>query len=368
MPSPVRFDVSALLSRAGKLTEGLASGAPALAEVAAKAKAALLTQARPIDGKALRETLQSSPRGLAGGQGAFDPSGFVKTGSPPAPVPEGARFEPGSFTGEGGHLTYKIFIPSGAGSEERPLVVMLHGCTQSPDDFARGTGMNALAEREGAYVVYPAQSREANAQKCWNWFRHGDQQRDRGEPALIVGLVRALLREHRIDPRRVYVAGLSAGGAAAAVLGQIYPEIFAAVGVHSGLACGAASDMSSAFAAMRGSGAAPPAGATFVPTIVFHGDQDSTVSPINGLQVIAQAAGVTHLQTTIDRGRSAGGVAYTRTVQVDAAGVPMLEHWVLHGAGHVWSGGDPAGSYTDARGPDASAAMLRFFAGHAQRR
>jgi poly(hydroxyalkanoate) depolymerase family esterase len=277
-------------------------------------------------------------------------------------VPAGASFTERTFNGAAGLLAYKLYVPAGAGSAPLPLVVMLHGCTQSPDDFAIGTRMNELAERDGILVAYPAQSRAANAQKCWNWFRAVDQGRS-GEPALIAGMVGQIRREHAVDPARVYVAGLSAGGAAAAVLGQNYPELFAAVGVHSGLACGAAADMASAFAAMRSGAIVPPTGAR-MPTIVFHGDHDTTVAPVNGEQVVAQAEPAEHLTATIETVTAPGGRVYTRTVQADATGRPLSEHWVLHGAGHAWAGGDPAGSYTDPRGPDASAAMLRFFRHH----
>ena len=189
-------------------------------------------------------------------------------------------------------------------------------------------------------------------QKCWNWFNAGDQQRDGGEPSLIAGIAMQVVEEFSADPARVYVAGLSAGGAAAAIMAATYPDIFAAVGVHSGLACGAARDMPSAFADMGGGGTIRPRGeGRTVPTIVFHGDADRTVNLVNSDHVIAQARQEAALTKTVTHGETPAGMAYTRTVQLDAAGGEVLEQWVLHGAGHAWSGGSASGSYTDARGP-----------------
>ncbi len=244
---------------------------------------------------------------------------------------------------------------------------MLHGCTQNPDDFAKGTGMNDAALAQGFYVLYPAQSRRANAQRCWNWFKHSHQQRGRGEPAMLAAMTREVMAQHAIDPQRVYVAGLSAGGAMAAILGSAYPDLYAAVGVHSGLAAGAATDLPGALAAMRGGASAPTAApAHGVPTIVFHGDADPTVHPANGEQVIAACTGTgSSVETHQVRGGSAR--ACTRRVHVDAAdGRVVAEHWVVHGSPHAWSGGNPQGSYTDSLGPDATAEMLRFFFEHPQ--
>ncbi|MDB5360702.1 MAG: esterase [Rhodospirillales bacterium] len=288
-------------------------------------------------------------------------------------VAEGGRFVTLSYANDAGSRAYKLYIPSRYRGKALPLIVMLHGCTQSPDDFAAGTRMNHLAEAENCFVAYPAQAPSANASKCWNWFSPADQRRGAGEPSLIAGMTRRIMRDHAIDPSRVYVAGLSAGAAAAAVLGSEYPDLYAAIGVHSGLPCGAARDVASAFAAMR-QGAATPArrggagqaGAQrSIPTIVFHGDRDSTVHPRNGDQVIAQVMTATAgLRTSVERGEVPGGLAYSRTLHVDAGGQAVIEQWVVHGGGHAWSGGSAAGSYTDPRGPDASAEMLRFFLEH----
>jgi poly(hydroxyalkanoate) depolymerase family esterase len=289
----------------------------------------------------------------------------------PESLPDGASFTTHSFSNEAGSRAYKLYVPSTHRGAPAALVVMLHGCTQSPDDFAAGTRMNALAEEHGLLVAYPAQAPSANAQKCWNWFSRSDQQRDRGEPSLIAGITRQVARDHAVDARLVYVAGLSAGGAAAAIMGLTYPDLYAAVGVHSGLACGAAHDVPSAFTAMRqgaaGASPRPSRAQRLVPTIVFHADRDGTVHPRNGDQVMSQAGAALPqgLRTEVEHGQVAGGHAYSRTIHADANGRAQLEQWLVHGGGHAWSGGSPAGSYTDPRGPDASREMLRFFLSHA---
>jgi poly(hydroxyalkanoate) depolymerase family esterase len=239
---------------------------------------------------------------------------------------------------------------------------MLHGCTQDADDFAAGTRMNEAARERGWCVLYPAQAQEMNPSRCWNWFKTSHQRRDRGEPEILNGMTLEVMLAHGIDPRRVYVAGLSAGGAMAAILGATYPERFAAVGVHSGLPVGAAADANSAFAAMRGAAAAEGSSAA-PPTIVFHGDQDATVHPVNGERVAA-AAGRNAEAAAPESLGAVNGRDCTRKRWRDAAGRIVAEHWLVHGAGHAWSGGSARGSHSDVRGPDASAEMLRFFAQH----
>ncbi|WP_043527629.1 alpha/beta hydrolase family esterase [Litchfieldella xinjiangensis] len=293
------------------------------------------------------------------------------------------KFIAGTFANQAGTRDYKLYIPSGDHEQPLPLVVMLHGCTQNPDDFAIGTGMNRLAEAQPCYVLYPAQPAAANSSKCWNWFKASDQQRERGEPSIIAGMTRQVLDEHRLDEQRVYVAGLSAGGAMAATLAMTYPELYAAVGVHSGLPHAAAHDLPSAFAAMQG-GSGPlashgkggaygsPATAAGVPAIVFHGDRDTTVNPCNGDRVAAQCAPSVNARSDTGetmaereaRGRVDKGHSYTCVTRHDASGAPIQEQWRIHGAGHAWSGGDARGSYTDPKGPDASKEMLRFFLAH----
>ncbi len=290
------------------------------------------------------------------------------------------------FRNQAGTRAYRLYLPASSPDTPMPLLVMLHGCAQSPEDFAAGTQMNRLAEQHGFIVAYPEQAANANGSKCWNWFRPQDQQRDSGEPSLIAGITREIAAGHPVDPQRIYVAGLSAGASMAVVLGETYPDLFAGVGAHSGLPYAAAHDMPSAFAAMAGGRAGLPdlsslpglsalsgSAATarrqathFVPTIVFHGDQDTTVGPGNGVEIVRQAAAA-----LADQGRPAspatqpgvasGGRSYVRTVYADPQGRPRVESWVLQGAGHAWSGGDASGSYTDPTGPDASAEMLRFF-------
>lgn len=297
---------------------------------------------------------------------------------PPASEPPAAgQFIDRTYTNRAGTRDYKVYIPRGYHGQALPVVVMLHGCTQSPDDFAAGTRMNAVAERELFFVVYPAQSASANRSKCWKWFSRSDQERESGEPSLIAGITSHVVREYRLDAGRVYVAGLSAGGAMAAIMGVAYPDIYAAIGVHSGLPYGAAHDLPSAFAAMKrapataaipqhGRPTPDPHRPRSVPAIVFHGDADKTVHPGNCDEVLAQAAGLEGLSLITERGRVPGGKSYTRSVYTDPRGRAVMERWLIHGAGHGWSGGSSGGSHTIPAGPDASQAMVRFFLQHAR--
>jgi poly(hydroxyalkanoate) depolymerase family esterase len=302
---------------------------------------------------------------------------------PPSPPIEGApgEFIAGSFTNAAGTRAYKLHVPRGPFTQALPLLVMLHGCKQDPDDFAAGTRMNRLADTGGWIVLYPGQDRSVNALGCWNWFQEADQQRGRGEPSIIADMTRHVIATQPVDPQRVYVAGLSAGGAMAAIMATTYPELYAAAGIHSGLPHAAANDLVSALRAMK-RGPSPRGGEAdrqeqhAVPTIVFHGDHDTTVHPVNGDEVIARARygasarplddeleAFTEL-VAVEQGEVPGGHAFSRTLHRDEQGRCDAEHWVIHGAGHAWSGGDPSGSYTDPAGPDASKEMLRFFLEH----
>jgi poly(hydroxyalkanoate) depolymerase family esterase len=245
---------------------------------------------------------------------------------------------------------------------------------------AAGTRMNRLADKHAFLVAYPAQSANANRSNCWNWFNVSDQARDRGEPSLIAGIAREVASSYRVDEQRIFVAGLSAGAAMAVILGTTYPELFAGVGAHSGLPYGAADDVPSALAAMRGGSrpifsrrdsrspiATPGVAPTRAPqTIVFHGDHDTLVHADNGFEIVSRAITLGRAQTgclkqSVQGRVSVNGRECTITTYRDSMMRPFIEHWVLHGAGHAWSGGCSSGSYIDERGPDASAEMVRFF-------
>ncbi|MES2072045.1 MAG: PHB depolymerase family esterase [Pseudomonadota bacterium] len=304
---------------------------------------------------------------------------------PPQDVPAAnddtdlGHFLNASYSNQAGTRSYKLFIPSSYHGQALPLVVMLHGCTQNPDDFALGTGMNRIAEEQQCLVAYPAQSQAANSSKCWNWFNALDQQRDQGEPSIIAGITREIMDHYSVDPRQVFIAGMSAGGAMAVILGSTYPDLYAAVGIHSGLPYAAAQDLPSALSAMKGRGhhnGKADQALQQIPVIVFHGDLDNTVSPRNGDQIIAQSLADTQApagkdgplksKVAVESGRAGHGHAYTRTVHSGEDGKSVAEQWLVHGVGHAWSGGSQRGTYTDPKGPDAAREMMRFFSTHPQ--
>jgi poly(hydroxyalkanoate) depolymerase family esterase len=312
---------------------------------------------RLMKGGKLAEAAEALQRGLQG-----------RTSSHPTsePAPATGQFLDLTFTNPSGKRPYKLYIPSGYHNQPVPLIVMLHGCTQSPDDFATGTRMNAVAEQYTCIVAYPEQVRYANLQRCWNWFSPEDQQRGHGEPSIIAGITQTVINDYAVDRNRIYIAGLSAGGALAAIMAQAYPDLYAAAGIHSGLASGAAHDLQSAMAAMANGAPGKPdtTSRRIVPTIVFHGDRDAAVNPANADSVIAQALRDGKLVTETRDGDTPDGHTYTTTLFRDRSGATVGEVWHVHGGGHAWFGGDPSGSFTDPQGPDATQEMLRFFLRH----
>jgi len=285
----------------------------------------------------------------------------------PLEIPDGAQYLSRSYACAAGRRSYKLYVPHRQHAGRRPLLIMLHGGTQDADDFAAGTRMNVLAEEHGFLVAYPSQCKSANPSLCWNWFKPEDQVRGAGEPSIIAGITDEIVAEYDIDPQRVFVAGLSAGGAMAGVMGATYPEVYAAVGVHSGLPYRSATDVASAFSAMRGDPGlqrrqrktGPRSDhALRVRTIVFHGDADQIVHPSNAAKIIEAKTGDTVERAKV---RSSASRAYTRAVTRDKTGTVVVEQWLIHGSGHAWSGGSADGTYTDPHGPDASRELLRFF-------
>jgi poly(hydroxyalkanoate) depolymerase family esterase len=345
-----RFDEATRLMRSGQLTEATASIQRALGG------AGLPGTGLPGAGSpGTAPGLGGLPgmTGLGGGLTGLNGLGGlggVRTSS--------SSRSPGTVTrGAVGALAYRLYVPT-APQRPAPLLVMLHGGTQDADGFAASTGMDEVAEREGIVVVYPEQSRSANAMGYWNWFRPGDQERDRGEPALIAAVAREVADAHDVDPARVGVAGFSAGAAMAAVLAAAYPDVFCGAGVHSGLPYRAAHDVGSAFAAMS-SPPATVADAGPVPLVVVHGDADRTVAPGNAAAVVRSVVGrdASHER---ESGGGDGGRSWTRERWREPGGRLLAESWTVHGMGHDWSGGRAGASYADPTGPDAATAIVEF--------
>jgi poly(hydroxyalkanoate) depolymerase family esterase len=331
----------------------------------------------------------ASPRSDGGFSGSDGGSAGRPDGSSPGDDGSAAAFD-ASGDAPGGQLLsrsyggrdYLLYVPvSYTAGTPAPLVVMLHGCTQTPADFAAGTQMDAQADAAGFLVAYPDEPTSANTEQCFNWFLPADQARGAGEPQLLAGIVGDVAGAYAVDAHRVYAAGLSAGAAMAVVLGATYPDVFAAIGAHSGLEYQAATDVTSGLTASASGGpdptqqgdaayAAMGAYARVVPVVVFQGTADTTVAPANGAQVAAQwvetdtKAGA-KLAAAASTPGAGGGKSYTLTTYADAAsGAPLVEEYLVSGLAHAWSGGSTAGTFTDPAAPDASAIMWAFFAAH----
>jgi poly(hydroxyalkanoate) depolymerase family esterase len=352
------------LTRAGRLAEATALIQRTLGGISAPVERSILADVPNEAGVRVVEVTPALP----------GPTIKGGTGASPSSQP-GGKFVEGAYSNSAGTRTYKLYIPRRYTGQAVPLIMMLHGCTQNAVDFAAGTRMNMLAEGKTFLVTYPEQISSANNSKCWNWFQPADQQRDMGEPSLIAGITRQIMNSYHVDSNRVYMAGMSAGGAMAVIMASMYPDLYAAVGVHSGLAYGAAHDVRSGFAAMRrGIGRSARQLTTVIPLIAFHGDHDTTVSPVNADHLLDQwLLATSHEQgrsaqsTKVERGQVIGGRAYTHSLYYDVSGHAIAEKWLVHNASHAWSGGSSDGSFTDPRGPDASTELLRFFAEHSRK-
>lgn len=298
---------------------------------------------------------------------AVGPMASAQRRADPPAMPQAARFLKRRHAVAAGARDFRLYLPASRPDGPAGLILMLHGCHQDPVDFAAGTGMNAIAERHGLAVAYPAQAPRNNVSGCWNWFRPHDQRRGQGEPAVLAALATELAKELHLGREAVFVAGLSAGGAMAAILADVYPDVFAAAGVHSGLGRGAAGNVLSAMVAMRNGATNTPlklrARKRPVRRIVFHGDADTTVHPSNAPRIVVAAVGPAVRPRRVCRSAAAGR-DYTRSQFAGQGGADVLELWLIEGGGHAWSGGRPAGSFTDPAGPDASAEMVRFFLAH----
>lgn len=353
----MNFDIKNAMKSALKLTK-----AGRVSDATAKIQEALLGNRITLDEPRQRHPLGDTVKTLRNLNQRVPEAPKATPSKAPSStkVSSGAEFLTKQFSNHAGRRDYKLYVPGQKIQGRRPLLIMLHGCTQTADDFAMGTRMNQMAESHGMVVAYPVQTNRANASVCWNWFNPGDQRRGAGEPAIIAGITEEIAEEHHIDPTRIYIAGLSAGGAMAMVMGASYPEIYSGIGVHSGLPYKSANDVMSAFGAMRGDpskvGPQPQ-----IRTIIFHGDADKTVHPENANKIAEGLRKIGNKATNTGHAAVHGGRSYIRTISHTEEGAVAVEQWIIKGAGHAWAGGSAEGSFTDPKGPDASAEMLRFF-------
>lgn len=350
---------SKTLRRAKRLMR-LARPPKALGRIQKTMTAAMVKPARKLTAKPLAKTSRSRKSKRPKTEGT--PARLAPTPR----IPDGAQYLARTHRSASGARGYKLYVPGSKPKRPAGLILMLHGCNQGADDFALGTHMNALAEKHGLVIAYPSQSARHNAASCWNWFKPAHQQRGAGEPAILASLTRKLMREFGLDRDAVFVAGLSAGGGMASILADVYPDIFSAAGIHSGVARGTARNVISAMRVMRKGGATPPGAPVFaasgarVRRIVFQGDADRTVHPSNADTIIAAAMGSDAVPAKVGN-RTVRGRGYVRSDYAGPDGAILIELWMIEDAGHAWSGGRKAGSYTDSKGPDASAQMVRFF-------
>jgi poly(hydroxyalkanoate) depolymerase family esterase len=299
--------------------------------------------------------------------------------SPPA-VHAAGRVEWATFQGAAGSRRYRLYLPAGYDARTpAPLVLMLHGCTQDPDDFARGTRMDAVADENGLVLAYPEQPGTAQPQKCWTWYDPAQSTGESGEAALLAGIVREVARTHAVDRARVYAVGISAGGAMALNVAAAHPELFAGVVVHSGIAYGAAADVPSALAAMQGQGldaehlkaaalAVLSSKGGFPPLLVIHGMADVVARPANGEALARQWVDAEGLSPAGGEAGEAGGLAFRRARFAGAGGHVRVETLFVDGLGHAWSGGSTEGTFASAQGPDAAREAARFLLAHRRRR
>jgi poly(hydroxyalkanoate) depolymerase family esterase len=352
------------LVREGKLAEATALLQGKSIASPAQPRAAPFQPLRP---SGLHQNLGMFPGKLPGSAGLEDLLSRLRQksplGTPTDPEPKlPGRWLDGSYANSAGQREYRLYVPSGYSGQAVPLITMLHGGTQTADDFAAGTRMNEFAERQTFLVLYPEQSVAANPMRYWNWFKPTDQHRGAGEPSLIAGITTQIVAEYGLERERVYVAGFSAGAAMAAVMAACYPDLYAAAGVHSGLAYGVAKDVVSAFQAMKqGMPANQRSSSGSVPLIVFHGDADPTVDHVNADGLVQSRLGSTRHRAQTSGGQVPGGHRYSRSLFADGEGRAIVEQWTIHQGPHAWAGGSPNGSYTDPLGPDASAEFVRFF-------